>query len=651
MGQQTSSCCGSETGTQVRNTLSTSDITDIVADDNLDSKVKWETDAHGNKISLLSTGLATDTEINMLKFPMYAISMETLMQLDVMKTHEDMRGLGQVRKIPKTAVVHFVSHQWVGNTVPDPRGVQLGRLQNIFRQILNGHARELFTDEDWLTYTQGAQRHDAKPIQDMFRYLTSLARTQDYSEYTDADYVRDLMADIESSYVWLDYASIPQAVAIDGVIANQILAVRSIPAYAERANYFWILAPSELHADTGLLLNFQTWSTRGWCRLEEWSNCFSPNAKMPLIITDSAKLSTKSSTDYTLVQLIPGRSSPFTGEYSCCRMNHKVKLPSGDMLAIPCDKPTVAAVMKGLWDSRLSQLENAQSRKSFLIFAHVLVGLAAFEGTQFYGEFQPQHDESEEQFMSRMKNPDKPFTAETFEMGDGGPAHFAALNRDPDFFAKYVAKNPGCLELTQFGGETALIALCHFKADVLRSFLRLVPDLAKTIHIASPSGRTALDKAAWCGHNDTAELLLEIKADFNALRTDTGRTPLLTAAAQGYQDVCNTLMKWRASPMTRETKSGRTALHIAATSHIFLVGSQEARASLLVAEAFLHAKSDIHATDSDGMTPLDLAMQNHHPSLVEYFQDWAQDNLRRVTRAHPSAESDLAKSESDEVVL
>ena len=68
---------------------------------NFDNEVKWETDADGNKISLLIIGSASETEEHMLKFPMYGISMETLMQLDVMKTHEDLKRQNLLRKIPQ----------------------------------------------------------------------------------------------------------------------------------------------------------------------------------------------------------------------------------------------------------------------------------------------------------------------------------------------------------------------------------------------------------------------------------------------------------------------------------------------------------------------------------------------------------------------
>merc|ERR1719245_1859255 len=108
---------------------------------------------------------------------------------------------------------------------------------------------------------------------------------------------------------------------------------------------------------------------------------------------------------------------------------------------------------------------------------HVCVALAAFEGTQFYSEFQPKKNETEEDFMSRMRSPGEPLTALIPGLGEGAAVCIAAVNRDVDFFARYVAKNPECLSVANGAGDTALCSLTYFEASVLREFLRAVPDL------------------------------------------------------------------------------------------------------------------------------------------------------------------------------
>ena len=142
MGQQVS-CCGGQkdsVGVLVKAAQAGALENDCVPDVwhmNFDNKVKWEMHADGNKVSLLHFGFASAIEENTLQFPMYGISMETLMQLDFMKTHEEMKSKGLLTKIPKDSTVHFISHQWIGNTTPDPRGIQIGR-NILFALYLHG---------------------------------------------------------------------------------------------------------------------------------------------------------------------------------------------------------------------------------------------------------------------------------------------------------------------------------------------------------------------------------------------------------------------------------------------------------------------------------------------------------------------------------
>jgi len=65
--------------------------------------------------------------------------------------------------------------------------------------------------------------------------------------------------------VWLDYWSIPQQSG-----ENQMKAIYSIGSYSECAMMMWVLVPDVVHSDTGEMLNFETWRSRGWCRLEQF---------------------------------------------------------------------------------------------------------------------------------------------------------------------------------------------------------------------------------------------------------------------------------------------------------------------------------------------------------------------------------------------
>jgi len=523
--------------------------------------------------SLLRRGIATETERATLKFPMYVIKVEELMKLKFMVKHEVLKSQGKLCKVPRNGVVHFISHQWIGNTHPDPRGVQLRRLQDVLAQALLGKTRSLLSDDDWPTFTRGTvatNTAQAQAIQDAQLQLrdAEFCETRDYSKYVDADFVEDFRIDVAEGYVWLDYFSIPQAVEIDGVIADQLSAVRSIPAYAERANHFWIVCPNELHADTGSRVNFQTWASRGWCRLEEWSNFIGEHAKTCLIVSDAPLLQTKCFMDFTLQNLIPGHGSPFHGAFSCCRMNHQVNVASGQL--IPCDRQVVATVIKGLIDARWRRLENAPPLvRNFMKMMNFGIARAGLEGTEYQSEYALDETETEEELMTKMRCSDVPFE-DLFEF---------ALMGSSKIFARFVKKEPMFLNsLIIRGSSTPLMFLCRFGSQRVADYVSVVPDLAKTVNITSPNGRTALDVAAWCGHADIVAQLLEFRADFNTVRGDTGRTPLLTAAFQGHYMVCATLLEARADPKTTESMSGRTGLHIAAVQELSTAGNQEAKA-------------------------------------------------------------------------
>jgi len=78
-----------------------------------------------------------------------------------------------------------------------------------------------------------------------------------------------------STQVWMDYISIPQVIGcsrdeVASVLADQKAAIQAIPSYVRHAQHFWICAPSGAqHVDTCCECNYDTWHSRGWCRMEE----------------------------------------------------------------------------------------------------------------------------------------------------------------------------------------------------------------------------------------------------------------------------------------------------------------------------------------------------------------------------------------------
>ena len=122
-------------------------------------------------------------------------------------THEQLKLF--VREHPTV----FCSHQWLAFTEPDPAGVH-------FRTIC-----------------------------EVCEYLLK----------------RDAI-DADDLYVWVDYHSIPQACRY-----TQVLSISSLAVYASALRYFVIVTPEVLHKDTRKPCNYETYSRRGWCRLEQWA--------------------------------------------------------------------------------------------------------------------------------------------------------------------------------------------------------------------------------------------------------------------------------------------------------------------------------------------------------------------------------------------
>ena len=86
---------------------------------------------------------------------MACMTLRTFLGLDSFLSYGELKKRGFMVSPGKELAVHFVSHEWLSVEHPDPSSVQLRRLQQVFRQILDGDSAELFSDDDWNTFSQG----------------------------------------------------------------------------------------------------------------------------------------------------------------------------------------------------------------------------------------------------------------------------------------------------------------------------------------------------------------------------------------------------------------------------------------------------------------------------------------------------------------
>ena len=126
----------------------------------------------------------------------------------------------------------FVSHQWVGNSHPDPNHAQWRVFQEAMQNILLGVTRVSLPISAELAFGR--------------LHCPSAA---------------DFNAD--SLYVWYDYLCCPQKLSLHAA-SDRACAIRSIPTYVARCEYFIILCPIVQHVDKRRTLNLATWAERGW---------------------------------------------------------------------------------------------------------------------------------------------------------------------------------------------------------------------------------------------------------------------------------------------------------------------------------------------------------------------------------------------------
>ena len=157
-------------------------------------------------------------------------------------------------------------------------------------------------------------------------------------------------------------------------------------------------------------------------------------------------------------------------------------------------------------------------------------------------------------------------------------------------------------------------------------------DLVRTLvlHGAEPDGRlsggpNAVVTAVDLDQAEALEVLLDARADVQDA-DDRGNTLLHHAAALGRVDACGVLLRHGADINARNPRTGQTPLMYTLVQGFFLgrLVQGRRRVSLLLVES----GADVHVTDAQGFTALDLANQTHDAEVIRA--------LRRAGRKRPS---------------
>ena len=212
-------------------------------------------------------------------FPMHVMRMRDFLSLTELRPHNDLVKEGLVVPIHDAKangeIINFVSHQWLGYKVADPENAHLHTMQAVFNAVIEGNPEDCFRDKDqWEQYSKGLSMNNR---------ISNKAGSADVAQLSAEDEAcgksaEDFRLSVapETSWVWMDFISIPQTITcvskeeVQQALTSQAAAINSIPSYVSEVENFFICAPQNaMHVDMCQPCNYETWYARGWCRLEE----------------------------------------------------------------------------------------------------------------------------------------------------------------------------------------------------------------------------------------------------------------------------------------------------------------------------------------------------------------------------------------------
>ena len=156
--------------------------------------------------------------------------------------------------------------------------------------------------------------------------------------------------------------------------------------------------------------------------------------------------------------------------------------------------------------------------------------------------------------------------------------------------------------------STITAAPIHEAAKIgdAETVFRLIDQHPTMLELMDEGGATALYYAAWNGHTETVQGLLERGADARTA-TPNGLTPLHWAALEGHLEICSLLLDAGADVNARSTVQGNTPLH-----EVWGGGHAE------VAALLIERGADVDATEKwYGMSILHYALAHEKPELVQ----------------------------------
>ncbi|RWS27838.1 ion channel nompc-like protein [Leptotrombidium deliense] len=217
------------------------------------------------------------------------------------------------------------------------------------------------------------------------------------------------------------------------------------------------------------------------------------------------------------------------------------------------------------------------------------------------------------------------------------PLHLAAQSNHPDVLKLFLQHKPELVSVANKNGYTcAHIAAVKGSVAVLKELMKFNQEAVKTARIKK-TGCAALHLAAEGGHVKVVRLLLQTGAKASDENVD-GYTPLHLAAKEGHVRVLHALrgaVDWKIC----SRKCGLTALHVASSC------GQLDFVSEMLTQVPAGIKSERSLKDPSGdygITPLHLASQNGHESVVRLLMNSTGVQVDAPTQVHGTIPLHLA---------
>lgn len=441
-------------------------------------------------------------------FPMYLVPMGELLKMDgPPRAHQQLLKEGKVAVWQRGSTCIFISHQWLSYTHPDPEGRQMRVLRSALQNLLLG---DLAVEVDV--------------------YIEAVTSKSDLPRWGMAE-----QAIVREAFVWYDYFCIPQvfpdspslesierrtAVGIkdtrvdsgaDTVAADMAAAVLSIPIYVGLSQYFLVVAPPLYHYNTKQLCDFESWTKRGWCRVELWSNILRQGCLRPTLLVRSENW----------VQFVD------------CKLWFTWQAHKGT-LAVESDRNVIKDLMFSMLNRKLNHIGGA-ARDTYEQW------LAAMHGA-LIGEILPDMDEQDFKDRFRLAGKAKECSMPLVMC--------AALSGQPHMIRVCLAA--GCdvdapvrrtdlSTIVLMKGFTALQATCYFKPLRHLEVLEVLLEAKADVEARNSWGFRALHCSTYPG---AVETLLRYRADINARVVPWGWSVLYCCAAfHGNMDTVEALLR------------------------------------------------------------------------------------------------------------